>query len=168
MSTVITNQPVAGLTPPAIGEARIRDAYPSVAANFAVATLGYRLTQTIFLAPVAWLVMSLAYFGKVLPFMARRYSLTNRRLMIRAGWAGKPIAEVPLSDIEEVRIVTDANSNFFRAATLEIVKGGKVVLTLPGVPEPDAFRQSILTAADAWVPGRCKAIPFISAADFKG
>ncbi len=168
MSTVITNQPFAGLTPPSMGEARVRDAYPSVAANFAVATLGYRLTQTIFLAPVAWLVMSLAYFGKVLPFMARRYSLTNRRIMIRAGWAGTPIAEAPLADIDEVRMVTDANSNFFRAATLEIVKAGKVVLTLPGVPEPDSFRQAILNTADAWVPGRCKKNAFISANDFKG
>jgi hypothetical protein len=168
MSTVITNQAIAGLLPPSLGEARIRDAYPSVAANFAIATLGYRLTQTIFLAPVAWIVMSVAYFGKVLPIIGRRYSLTNRRLMIRAGWAGKPIAEVPLSDIEEVRIVTDANSNFFRAATLEIVKSGKVVLSLPGVPEPDSFRQAILNTADAWVPGRCKATPFISAGDFKG
>jgi len=168
MSTVITNQAIAGLLSPSLGEARIRDAYPSVAANFAIATLGYRLTQTIFLAPVAWIVMSAAYFGKVLPIIGRRYSLTNRRLMIRAGWSGKPVAEVPLSDIEDVRIVTDANSNFFRAATLEIVKGGKVVLSLPGVPEPDSFRQAILNTADAWVPGRCKATPFISAADFKG
>jgi hypothetical protein len=167
MSTVITNQPFAGLTPPGLGEARIRDTYPSVAANFAVATLGHRLTQTIFLAPIAWIVMSAAYFGKVLPIIGRRYSLTNRRLMIRAGWRGTPISEVALADIDDVRIVTDGNSNFFRAATLEIVKAGKVVLSLPGVPEPDSFRQAILNAADAWVPGRCKAIPFISAADYK-
>lgn len=168
MSTILTTQPLAGLTPPAFGEARIRDAYPSVAANFAVATLGYRLTQTIFLAPVAWLVMAGAYFSKILPFFARRYSLTNRRLMIRSGWAGTPIAEAPLSEIDDIRIVTDANSNFFRAATLEALKGDKVILTLPGVPCPDAFRQAVLNARDAWVPGRSKATPFISAANFKG
>jgi len=168
MSTVITNQPFAGLTPPNVGEARIRDAYPSVAANFAIATLGYRLTQTIILAPLAWLVMGGVYFGKLLPGIGRRYSLTNRRLMIRAGWKGTPIAEVALADIDDVRIVTDANSNFFRAGNLEVIKAGKVVLTLPGVPCPDAFRQAVLTACDAWVPGRCKAQPFISANDFKG
>lgn len=168
MSTVLTNQPVAGLTPPSVGEARIRDAYPSVAANFAVATLGYRLTQTIFLAPVAWVVMAGAYFGKLLPGIGRRYSLTNRRLMIRAGWKGTPIAEAALSDIDDIRIVSDANSNFFRAATLEAIKDGKVILTLPGVPCPDAFRQAILTARDAWVPGRAQKRPFISAGDFKG
>src|SRR5262249_18738279 len=147
---------------------RIRDCYPSVAANFAVATLGYRLTQTIFLAPIAWIVMAGAYFGKLLPILGRKYSITNRRVMIRAGWSGRPIAEAPLSQIDDVKIVTDANSNFFRAATLEIISGGKTVLTLPGVPFPDAFRQSILTARDAWVPGRSKAQPFISAGDYKG
>ena len=81
MNTVLSTQPIAGLTTPAMGEARIRDAYPSVAANFAIATLGHRLTQTIFLAPVAWVVMGGVYFAKILPFMARRYSLTNRRVI---------------------------------------------------------------------------------------
>ena len=56
---------------------------------------GHRLTQTIFLAPVAWLVMSVAYFGKVLPFIGRRYSLTNRRVMSGApshcGWVAMTI-----------------------------------------------------------------------------
>lgn len=167
MSTVITTQPVAGLTPPEIAEARVRDRFPSVAANFAIATLGHRLTQTIFLAPVAWIIMAIPFFGKLLPIIGRKYRLTNRRLMICAGWTMKPVAEVPLAQIDEVRILPDANSNFFRAATIEIVHAGKVVLTLPGVPEPEAFRQSVLNTRDAWVPEKVKELPFISAGDVK-
>jgi hypothetical protein len=156
-------QAVSGLTPPELGEARIRLVYPSVAANFGLAALGHRLTQTIILAPIAWIVMSVAYFGKVLPIMARRYLLTNRRLVIQKGWGLKPAAEVPLADIDEVKIKTDSNSEFFRSATLEIIHAGKVVLTLPGAKEPEAFREAILNARNAWVPGKSKTLPFIPA-----
>ena len=102
------------------------------------------------------------YFLKILPFMARRYTLTNRRVMLRRGL--KPVAdgEVKLSEIDEVRVVKDANSQFFRAATLEMVSDGKVVLTLPGCPEADAFRISIINSCKAWAPGRLKEV-FVAA-----
>lgn len=163
MKSEIRQQAVTGLTPPSLGEARIRDAWPSIAANHALASLGHRLTNTIILAPIAWLLMSGAYFTKVLPGLGRRYLLTNRRLCILGGWKSAPTAEVALADIDDVRIVTDANSTFFRAATLEIVKDGRVVLTLPGVPEADSFRIAVLNARNAWVPGKSKQIPFIPA-----
>jgi hypothetical protein len=86
----------------------------------------------------------------------RRYAVTNRRLMIKAGWAGKPIKEVPLGQIDDVRLVRDGNTDFFRAANLEIIGNGQVLLTLPGVPDPEAFRHTILDARNAWVPGKAK------------
>ena len=45
-----------------------------------MASLGKALTRTIILAPLAWLIMSLSYFGKVLPFVGVRYRLTDRRI----------------------------------------------------------------------------------------
>src|SRR5262249_49026774 len=90
-------QAIAGLTPPDIGEAKVREAWPSVAKSPAIASLGKLLTSTIILAPLAWLLMSLVYFGKLLPFAATRYTLTNRRVMIRKGLTGKCRKEVPLA-----------------------------------------------------------------------
>jgi hypothetical protein len=157
-------QVITGVVPPDFGEAKMRECYPSVAASTAIAGLGQALTRTILLAPVAWLLMAPVYFGKLLPLIGRRYTLTNRRVMIRRGWKGTPSQEIPLADIDEVRVQTDINSNFYRAATLEIVSKGQVALTLPGVPEADAFRQAILNACAAWVPGKAKALlPFIAA-----
>lgn len=156
-------QAVAGVVPPDFAEARIRERYPSVARNPGIAGLGRLLTRTILLAPLAWLLMSALYFGKLLPFLMRRYTVTNRRVMIRKGWKGVVSQEVPLSAIDEVRVVTDANSNFFRAANLEILSGDKIVLTLPGLPEPEAFRHSILNARNAWAPGKVKSLPFVAA-----
>lgn len=157
-------QVITGLTPPQVGEARIREVWPSVARAPALAGLGRTLTRTIVLAPLAWMLMALAYFGKLAPFVARRYTLTNQRVMIRCGLSGKPGAQVPLAQIDEVRVETDANSDFFRAANLDIISKGQVVLRLPGVPEAEGFRQAILNACNAWVPGRNRG-PFIAASE---
>jgi hypothetical protein len=162
----VRKQAITGVVPPETAEAQIREARPSVARSPGLASLGRALTGTIVLAPLAWLIMSLGYFGKVLPFAARRYTLTNRRLMIRHGLKGKPGQQVNLGDIEDVRVKTDANSDFFRAADLEIIANGQVALTLRGVPEPEGFRQAILNACNAWVPGR-KRGPFIPASAAK-
>jgi Bacterial PH domain len=162
----VRKQVITGVVPPEVDEARIREAWPSVARSPGMASLGRVLTGTIVLAPLAWLIMALGYFGKILPFAARRYTLTNRRLMVRHGLKGKPGQQVNLADIDEVRVKTDANSDFFRAADLEIISNGQVALTLRGVPEPEGFRQAILNACNAWVPGR-KRGPFIPASAAK-
>ena len=155
-------QVITGVMPPQLGEARIREAWPSVHCQPAVASIGRMLTGTIVLAPLAWLLMAPVYFGKVLPIIGRRYTLTNRRLMIRKGWKCGIGQEIALADIDAVRVAADANSDFFRAANLEIVSKGEVVMTLRGVPEPDGFRHAILNSCNAWVPNRARG-PFIAA-----
>jgi hypothetical protein len=159
--------PVTGVIPPQVAEARIREVYPSVARMPALASLGRALTKTIVLAPLAWMLMAVAYFGKVMPFVMRRYALTNRRLMIRKGWSGTVGASVPLEEIDDVVVVPDSNSDFFRAGTLEIHHGDHVALTLRGVPEPHSFRWAILNARNAWVPGKASTLPFIPASATK-
>jgi hypothetical protein len=155
-------QIVTGLVPPQIGEAKIREVWPSVTAHPAVARLGQMLTRTIIGAPLAWLLMAPFYFLKILPGLAKRYTLTNQRVMIRRGMKAQPTHEVALADIDGVRLQSDGNSSFFRAGDLEIVSKGKVVLTLPGVPEPESFRHSIMQAVKAWVPGKATG-PFVPA-----
>jgi hypothetical protein len=158
----LRKQAVTGLVPPELGEALIREARPSVTAHPAPAGLGRALTRTIILAPLGWLLMAPVYFLKILPFVGRRYTLTNRRLMIRTAYKGRVVEEVALADIDDVKLVTDANSEFFRAASLEIVSHGKVVMTLRGVPEAESFRHTIINALKAWVPGKA-AGPFVPA-----
>ena len=151
-----------------VAEGRVREVWPSVASFPAIASIGQMLTRTIILAPLGWLVMSTVYFGKLMPFLMRRYTLTNRRLMIRKGWHGSVGQEVPLSAIDEIRVVVDGNNTFFRAADLQIVGAGQVLMTLAGVPDPESFRQVVLCTCQAWVPGKSKSmIPFRSASEFK-
>jgi hypothetical protein len=165
------NQVITGVVPPQTAEAKIREIFPSVAASPALAGIGKKISglaaklarTVVFLplalviAPVGWAIMAPAYFGKILPFLARRYTLTNRRLMIRRGLKPKAKQEVALADIDDVRIRKDANSEFFMAGTLEVISQGKVVLILAGVPGPEAFRHNIIDACKAWVPGKANA-----------
>jgi hypothetical protein len=162
-------QAVTGLVPPALDEAVIRVVWPSVAAFPGAAALGRTLMKTIVLAPLGWLLLAPLYFSKVIPGLARRYVLTNRRLMFQRGLHFRPAREIPLADIEEVRIQEDNNSPFYRTANLEIVSKGVVQMTLPGVPGPQAFRRAVISACEAWVPGKSAAMEpkFVSAADSK-
>lgn len=162
----VRKQVVTGVVPPQLDEAVMRVAWPSVAAFPAVAGLGRVLTRTIVGAPLAWLLMAPFYFRKVLPFLARRYTLTNRRLMIQTGLKPTAAQEVALAEIEDLRVIEDSNAAFYRAATLEVLSKGQVVLRLPGVPGYHAFRHAVLNACKAWVPGRANA-PIIPASATK-
>jgi hypothetical protein len=156
----VRKQVVTGLIPPQVGEAKIRDAWPSVAATCAPAAhVGRKLMLSKCAAPLGWLILLPVYFWKILPFVARRYTLTNRRVMVQAGLKPVPRQEVALADIDDVRVIQDANSEFYRAATLEIIgKDGDVALTLPGVPGAEALRHAILNAAKAWTAPKPPAI----------
>jgi hypothetical protein len=133
----------------------------------ALAGLGRVLMRTIVLAPLAWLLLALPYFKKILPGMARRYALTNRRLMIQKGLKAATSQEIALADVDDVRIVEDSNSQFYRAATLEIVSKHQVVMKLEGVPGPESFRHTILDACKAWVPGKADTGHFVPASASK-
>jgi Bacterial PH domain len=153
------DQAVTGVTPPQIGEAIIRDVWPSVAAHAGPAGLARATYRTIVLAPLGWLILAPFYFAKLLAIvpglsgLATRYRLTNRRLMVSKGL--RPVAdkEVPLDRIKDVKLVTDANSEFFVAGTLDVLgENGQTLLSLPGVPEPESVRHAILQAVTAWGP----------------
>jgi hypothetical protein len=163
MMTTQMTQAVTGLTPPELGEARIRDVWPSVARMPAIANLGKFLTRTIVLAPLGWVIMAVPFFSKLLPFLAVRYSLTNRRVTINRGWKLVPRQEVLLSEIDDVQLDPASVDNFFRSGNLMIHRMGGSPLMLKAVPDPESFRHAILDAVNAWVPGKVKMLPFISA-----
>jgi hypothetical protein len=144
-------QAVAGLTPPQLAEAMIREVWPSIMAESAgMAGLSAKLIRSIFLAPLGWMLNGLLFGKKLAPAVCRRYTLTNRRLMIRRGWKPAPVQEVALKDIDEVRLVADSYEAFYRAGDLQVMSGGKEVMRLVAVPEPESFRHAVINAVKAW------------------
>jgi hypothetical protein len=155
---------IAGLMPPQLGEVKIREAWPTLrGVQSGAASLGSKLIQTVFLAPLGWLLNGLVFGRKFMPMVCKRYTLTNRRLMIQHGWKPAPVHEVALKDIDDVRLDADSYDAFYRSGDLEVQSAGKTVLKLLGVPEPDSFRHAILNAVKAWGgPDKTKG-PFLPA-----
>ena len=147
--------PVTGVMPPQLGEAKIREAWPSVASTRGLSDLAAGMMKSIILAPLGWLILAPLLGKKLSPFICRRYTLTNRRLMIQRGLKPAPVEEIALADIDDARI---AHVNaFYRCGDLEITSEGQVKLKLAAVPEPDSFRLAVLNACMAWVPGKAAA-----------
>jgi hypothetical protein len=152
-------QIVTGVVPPQLQEAMIREVWATLAANRAVMTMAHKLIKSIFLAPFGWLLLAPFWakrflgFLPGLSFLTVKYTLTNRRVMVRTGMKPQPTKEIPLNEIGEVRIRTDGNSAFYDTGDLIIQrKDGSTAFEMPGVPEPESFRQTVLQARDAWGP----------------
>ena len=158
---------VTGLIPPSLREGLIREAFPTVVGLSAgAAMLAKKLMQSLVLAPLGFLVLAPIFALKFAPFLCKRYTLTNRRLMIQRGIKPSSVQEIALIDIDEVRSNDAAVDPFYVSGTLEIVSNGQVVMTLPGVPEPEGFRHAILDSVKAWVPSKATG-PFQSASEVK-
>lgn len=157
-------QAVAGLMSPQLGEAMIREVWPTVRGISAtIAGLSAALMRSVFLAPLGWALNSLLFARKLAPVLCQRYTLTNRRLMVRRGWKPAPVQEIPLTDIDDVRLVADSYDAFYRSGDLQVSSGGKEVLKLIAVPEPESFRQAIVNAVKSWGgPDKLKG-PFVPA-----
>ncbi len=148
-------QAVTGVMPPQLGEALIREAWPTVVDSSAtLSSVAKMLIRSVILAHVAWLLLAPLFIKKFLPFLAKRYTLTNRRVMIQHGLKPQPVKDVALADIDEVRLDAHGVDPFYLSGNLEIISKGQVVLTLTGVPEPEGFRHAILDSVKAWVPGK--------------
>jgi hypothetical protein len=151
----VVRQAVTGVMPPELAEAKIREAFPTLNGRApGVAKMAQRLIRTVFLAPLGWLLLAPLFPLKFSPLFCRRYTLTNRRLMIQRGLKPKPVDEVPLKDIDDVRLVEGSHDTFMHSGDLEVLSGGQVKLRLAGVPEPEGFRQSVINAVKAWVPSK--------------
>jgi hypothetical protein len=153
-------QAVTGVVPPQVGEALIRETAPTLSggALAPLARLGQTLSDTIVLRPLAWLLLGLPFLCKILPFVARRYQLTNRRLFIGRFGSNKPIQEIALADIQDVRPDPNSFNIYYRAADLEVLSKGQVAMRLTGVRDPETFRLAILNACNAWAPVRPRGV----------
>src|SRR5437899_469664 len=124
----IDSHAVTGVVPPQQQEAMIREVWATVAANSAVTTMARKLIRSILLAPLGWLLIAPFWakrflgFLPGLSFLTVKYTITNRRLMIRKGMKAVATTEIPLDQIGEVRIRTDGNSDFYVTADLQVLR----------------------------------------------
>lgn len=154
----ISKEAVAGVWPVEYGEAHIIQTFPSISASGVGRMLGmaYGLPFPIgFLIHLATLPIPIGLAVVMFLFSGfRRYEVTSLRVRVRRGAGDRPGPEVKLDELDEVRVAPQPGQAFYRAANLELVSHGQVALVLPGVPNPETFRQNILEARTALVQVR--------------
>jgi hypothetical protein len=154
-------QAIPGVAPPELGEVTIMIVWPSIAASPAGCFVG-RLCgmkagfgkfftvgklNALLCIPIAVTLFALS----LSPWDARRYKLTNRRIVVLKRPQGVEVESVPLDGFDSIEVRVREGQEWYPAGDLIFRKGPVEVLTLPGVPRPETFRQTCLKAHLAYV-----------------
>ena len=150
---------ISGLT--AGKQALVMAVYPSIAATtigrllgqlygcLPIKIFGIKLSHLLFPLPTAIIGVQVFFhlklFGEV-------YVLTNRTVQLRKSLGNRLLREVQLSDIDQVVVRQEPGQEFYPAADIYLLdKAGKTLMSLPGVPRADVFRQTLLEGRNARV-----------------
>jgi hypothetical protein len=154
-------QSIAGVSPPDLGEVTVMTVWPSVSATGIGRLLGRAFQIKLGIPPILTLgnLVKLAaiplviplYMGKLAPRLGRRYTLTNRRILIQTGLSDHIVGQVSLDDFDAVDVVVLPGQEWHRAGELVFRKGQVETFRLSGVPLPQTFRRTCLETHAAYV-----------------
>ena len=117
--------------------------------------LGYGFFTLGKLLALATIPVSLVvYLWRLMPGACRRYTLTNRRLIIQHGLTAKDGPSIGLDEFDAIEVAVLPGQDFLHAGELVFQREGKEVFRLRGVSRPEAFRQVCLKARNALIRGR--------------
>lgn len=158
------DQPIAGVVPSELAEVTCKVVWPTIGAmrlgrlvgQLAAVKIGWGEFFTLGkLLAVATIPLSVAVFGwQLMPVVCRRYTLTNRRIIIRKGLTAADGPWISLDDFDAIDIEVLPGQAWLHAGDLVFRHGDRVVLRLGGVSRPEAFRQVCLVARTAMVSVR--------------
>lgn len=86
------------------------------------------------------------FFWQLLPFVARRYWITDRRIMIQDGLSAVSGQSIGLDQFDEIRVEQLAGQAWLRTGEVVFLSAGREVFRLSGVPRPEVFRRVCLEA----------------------
>jgi hypothetical protein len=151
-------QPIAGVVPAEIEEVDAMTVWPTIGATAAGRLVG-RLAEirvgwgflTIGnLLVLATIPISLAVFGwQLMPYVCRRYTLTNRRILIRRGLSARDERWLNLDEFDTIDIEMLPGQKWLHAGELVFKHGGMEVLRWSGVSRPETVRHVCRKARDA-------------------
>ena len=153
------NQPVLGVMPSELAEVTCKVVWPTIGATRAGRLVG-RLAEVRIgwgefftlgkLLAVAMIPLSVAVFAwQLMPFVCRRYTLTNRRIIIRKGLSAVGGPWINLDEFDSIQIEVLPGQQWLHAGELIFRRGNREVFRLSGVSRPETFRHVCLTARTA-------------------
>jgi hypothetical protein len=151
--------PITGVVPSELAEVTCKVVWPTIGATrlgrivgqLSDVRLGWGQFFTLGkLLAVASIPLALAvYAWQLMPYLCRRYTLTNRRIIIRKGLTGVDGRWISLEDFDSIRVEILPGQEWLHAGDLVFRHGDHEVLRLPGVSRPETFRQVCLSARTA-------------------
>lgn len=102
------------------------------------------------LMALATIPVSLTVFcWQLMPYVCRRYLLTNRRVMVQKGLSAVAGQSIGLDEFDTVDVAVLPGQDWLNTGDVVFLRDGKEVLRLPGVSRPEIFRQVCLKARTA-------------------
>jgi hypothetical protein len=156
--------PIPGFAPPELDEVDAMTIWPTIGAHPLGRLVGRLCASRIGLGKfftlgkvwtVATIPLSLAvFFWQLMPYICRRYTLTNRRIIIRRGL--QPLDEkwIDLDGFDSIEVKILPGQEWLHAGELSFKRGESEVLHLSGVSRPEVFRQVCLDAQKAFLSVR--------------
>jgi hypothetical protein len=160
----MSKQPIAGVAPSELSEVTCKVVWPTIGATpagrfvgrLAAVRIGWGEFFTLGkLLAAATIPVSLAVFcWQLLPYVCRRYTLTNRRIIIRKGLMAVDQRWIGLDEFDAVDSQVLPGQDWLHAGDLIFRRGGQEILRLAGVPRPEILRQVCMAARTALVSVR--------------
>ncbi len=155
MATLVMKQPVAGVTPPATREVTVMTVWPTLAAYPAGRLIGrlcsipigfgiFTLGKLMALALIPFAIGLYAF--SLLPGIQRRYTLTNRRVVVQAGLRAVEERWVDFDRFDSIDVEVLPGQEWYPAGDLVFRSGQVETFRLQGVSRPETFRRTCLGA----------------------
>lgn len=154
-------QAISGVSPASVKETTIMTVWPSNAMYGLGRLLGqayairfpdvyiFRLGNLLALLSIP--VALVLFFMRIAPYIGRRYTLTNRRVVVHKGLLIEEERSVGLDRFDQVEIVVQPGQEWYDAGDLVFRLGNTETFRLAGVSRPDAFRSQVIKAHMAYV-----------------
>jgi hypothetical protein len=155
--------PLPGVAPPELGEVNAMTVWPSIGSHPLGRLIGRLCSNRagfgIFTLGNFWALATIPfslvlYFWLKMPYLCKRYTLTNRRIIICKGLAPRDDKWIELDEFDACEIEILPGQEWLRSGDLVFCHGEIELLRLSGVVRPTVFRNVCLTAQNALVSVR--------------
>jgi hypothetical protein len=158
-------QAIAGVTPPTQGEVTVMTVWPSVAAmSLAGIPLGrwlgqlYAMKAGVYIFTLGNLFCLLTiplaivlYIKRIGPFVATRYRVTNKRIVVERGLSAREERSIGLDKFDTIGVAVRPGQEWYDAGDLIFSRGGVERFRLEAVSRPQAFRNVCMKSHQAYV-----------------
>ena len=134
-STLTVRWPTITATAPG----RLVGRFATLGPNFFGTTVSLGVLLSVVTLPVSLAV----YAWQLMPFVARRYRLTDRRIVVQRGLTPVEHEAITYEQFDEIEVETLPGQQWLHAGDLVFKHAGQEVLRLGGVSRPQVFSPGV-------------------------